>query len=393
MMEQKKRIEEIDYLRGFAILAVIAIHTSTNFTMMQNVNILLIINVIIDIISHFAVPLFIFISGFVLTLNFDGTLPKRKFYKRRAISIIPPYIIFSIIYIVFDIMITGTNSQLVLPSIVKIAFYLITASSSYHLWYIALIAQLYILYPYLEKMYIDFKEKNRTLIYICIILIVQQLWILAKMNIQIQLNTINYFSSINVFNSIVDNILSRIFLSYIFYFVLGIHVSKNYKEIKDKILKNESWIIPTILIITAINSILWINWITKYGSFDGIPKQNFLITSLIGSLYYPLIFSILLINSMNFSNIRNKYPAIISLLGKYSFGIYLIHVFYMRIIVELIYPHFNINCNQWMFYPILFCSTVILSYFTVSQIAHLPCSNIIIGTNNPASRNYFRKFG
>jgi surface polysaccharide O-acyltransferase-like enzyme len=42
-----KKFDEIGHLRGFAILAVIAIHTSANFTKIQNINLLLIINVII----------------------------------------------------------------------------------------------------------------------------------------------------------------------------------------------------------------------------------------------------------------------------------------------------------------------------------------------------------
>ena len=55
-------IKEIDYLRGFAILAVIIIHTSANFTEVEYLNNLVIINIFIDVFSHFAVPLFIFTS-------------------------------------------------------------------------------------------------------------------------------------------------------------------------------------------------------------------------------------------------------------------------------------------------------------------------------------------
>lgn len=93
-IQQKKRIGEIDYLRGFAILAVIATHTSARFIQIPNINLLLIINVIIDVFSHFAVPLFIFISGFVLSLNYKGPFSKKTYLQKRVKSILPPYIFF-----------------------------------------------------------------------------------------------------------------------------------------------------------------------------------------------------------------------------------------------------------------------------------------------------------
>lgn len=78
--QKNKRIGEVDYLRGFAVLAVIAIHTSSN-SQILNLNLLLIVNLIIDVFSHFAVPLFIFISGFVLSLNYRGLFSQNILQK------------------------------------------------------------------------------------------------------------------------------------------------------------------------------------------------------------------------------------------------------------------------------------------------------------------------
>lgn len=382
MALQKNRIEEIDYLRGFAILAVIAIHTSSFFTKIPDVNFLLIINVIINVFSHFAVPLFIFISGFVLFLNYNSILSQKSFYKKRAESILPQYVIFSAIYILLSVVLSAIDGKLELPSIIKIVFNLSTANSSYHLWYFALIIQFYIIYPYTIKKYKKFADNDSTFLFICITLIIQEAWIVIK-NIAIYFSSTTYFNSINYFNPIIDIVLQRVFLSHIFYFILGIYACQNYKGLKDKILKAKQWTLPTMLIFTGIISVLWIKGIIEYGNYYRIPKYYFTATGLIESLYLSLIISMLMEISSNYSKKKNKYSNVILLFGKYSFGIYLIHVLYMRIIVEIIYPQFDIDPDQWIFYPVLFILTLLLSYFSVHQISHLPCSEIIVGVKNP----------
>lgn len=385
MSQQKNRIEEIDYLRGFAILAVIAIHTSGNFTKILNINLLLIINVIINVFSHFAVPLFIFISGFVLSINYNTSFSKKLFYKKRAKSVLPQYIIFSILYIALNIVSSAINGDLTLPSIVEIIFYLLTASSSYHLWYIALIIQLYILYPYVVQKYDEFADNDRTLYFVGIVLIIQQIWIIVKDVTETYLNSITYFNSIAYFSSVTHILLTRIFLSHIFYFVLGMYVCLNYKSVKANFLKVK-YAVPVILVFTLIVSTLWIKGIIEYEDYNKIPREYFIVPELIGSLYFPSIFLILLAIGSNISNKRSACLNFIFLLGKYSFGIYLIHVFFIQAITKIIYPYLSIDHNQWIFYPVLFVSTVLLSYFSVQRIARLPHSEIIIGIKNPYHR-------
>ena len=58
LMDYKVRyFDEINILRAFAILAVISIHVSANFTKMDTINGLAALYMSIDVLSHFAVPL------------------------------------------------------------------------------------------------------------------------------------------------------------------------------------------------------------------------------------------------------------------------------------------------------------------------------------------------
>lgn len=377
---RRNRIEEIDYLRGFAILSVVAIHTSANFTEIRDINLLLVMNVIVDVFSHFAVPSFIFVSGFVLSLSYNGQFSKKSFYTKRAKSIIPQYIIFSIFYILFKIGLSSINGKVNSPSISTVIFDLLTASSYYHLWFFAVIIQFYISYPYIIKIYNIFANKKRILCLISITLIVQQMWIVISDIAQTILDLTTYLNSINYYlNLFINSWLSLIFLSYIFYFILGIYVAQNYKDMNKQILKAKKWAILTILVMTGIISLLFIEGIIRYGGYYKIPHTYFMLLDLIESLYFPLIILIILNISLNISIMKNKYSNIILLLGKYSFGIYLVHALYMDIIIQIVYPYFGIYNNQLIFYPVLFILTIFLSYFSVSQISHLPNSRIIIG--------------
>jgi len=69
---------------------------------MGQVNLLEIVNVIVSAFVHFAIPVFVFISGFVLNEKYEDTFSTAGFYKRRFVSIVLPYLIFSAFCILVD---------------------------------------------------------------------------------------------------------------------------------------------------------------------------------------------------------------------------------------------------------------------------------------------------
>ena len=71
-VHSRKHFVEIDYLRCFAILAVIAIHTAAALTRIENPADFYVVSLWQDIAS-FAVPLFICISGFVFFAEIKET--------------------------------------------------------------------------------------------------------------------------------------------------------------------------------------------------------------------------------------------------------------------------------------------------------------------------------
>lgn len=348
---------------------------------MQNINLLLIINVIINVFSQFAVPLFIFISGFVLSLKYNGLFSHKIFYKKRAKSVLPQYIIFSIVYILFTVSLSAINGNLKFPSITKIIFYFLTANCYPHLWFFALIIQFYIFYPYIIKLYEKFTNNGRTFLFIFLALITQQVWLVITDIAITYFNSSIYFTSMTSFNALFEFLSSRVFFAYVFYFIVGIYVCQNYEYVIDKIFNYKKWTFLTTIVLTGVISALLINGIAKYGSYHSIQRSYFIFSDLLNSIYYLFIFSILLIISSNLLNVKNEYSnysKIISLAGRHSFGIYLIHYLYIPIII-IIFSHFSVDFNHFIFYPALFITTFLLSYFSVYLISYLPYSEILIG--------------
>ena len=74
-------IEEINFLRAFAVLAVIAIHTSGYFTEIKSYNHLVLVNLWADIFCQFAVPLFILIIRVCFSKIYHNNVFIRKFLR------------------------------------------------------------------------------------------------------------------------------------------------------------------------------------------------------------------------------------------------------------------------------------------------------------------------
>ena len=108
-MDKVKRLEWIDYTKGFAIILVVVAHTMGG---LRNANLPFpeAYNIAIYIIYTFHMPLFFFISGYLSKRII--TQPFNEFMKSTAISIIIPYTIWSIMFISINGVLGSANNQL-----------------------------------------------------------------------------------------------------------------------------------------------------------------------------------------------------------------------------------------------------------------------------------------
>jgi Uncharacterized protein conserved in bacteria len=329
----KKWISEVGSLRCVAILAVIAIHTTANFIQIDTMNGLLISNLVIDVFSHFAVPLFVFISGYVLSSKYQHVTT--TYYTKRIKSIILPYVVFSSFY-----LFCSTFYHAKLPS--DAIYNLLTGGYGF-LWFLLMILQLYLIYPFLII-------KATKSLYLGSALVVQLIW--------------GAFGSMIITSAPVFRL---VFLSYIFYFVFGIYAQRHPIKLRSSYLI----LIPTL---TAISSYSLISRIIEYGGYDNIPDGMFLpIDVIINTALFTL--TVIVLYNILFSV---KLPNVLLLIGRYSFGIYLIHAFVMDVI-GLLLKKASITPLQWQFYPIMFSCTLIFSFGLTWIMWNLPIISSIIG--------------
>lgn len=364
----KAWIEEIDILRGFAILAVIAIHTSTNFSKITNLNYLVISNMVIDIFSQFGVPLFIFISGFVLAIKYYDMVPLTQFFIKRIRSTIPQYLIFSILYISFFAILNDP------PSSSEIFYKILTASSAIHMWFFLTIIGFYIFYPIIIKIYRYFEEQEMIHSFLMLTFFIQISWSISVLIMES-----------NGYDPSVVYLAKRVFIPYLFYFISGIYVSKNLTYIKDHIrsIKMYKPILFSILILmTMIILFFWIigqkYYVQGLDYFYYMSPLYFIILIILEVFYYLAIFVLLFEASYMVIEQKNILGSILLTLGRHSFGIYLIHFLFITMIIAQL-EQFNIYSDNWIFYPVLFLTTIILSLFSVKLIHYLPFSELIVG--------------
>lgn len=140
----KPKIVAIDCMRTLSILAVLLIHTTTRVLEAGYYNLnLFSTTLFLNQISRFAVPLFIFISGFLLEVNNSMELNYLSYLKKRFTKILIPYIFWSLIYYFF---VYTNNSENLLMVFLK-------GNASYQLYFIPTICIFYLLFPLLHKMY------------------------------------------------------------------------------------------------------------------------------------------------------------------------------------------------------------------------------------------------
>ncbi|AET70718.1 putative acyltransferase [Desulfosporosinus orientis DSM 765] len=356
------RIEEINYLRGFGVLAVIAIHTTGYFTKVESLNTLVLVNLWTDVFSQFAVPLFVFISGFVLAKNYPKDFPWSGFYRKRMRSIIPQYLLFSMLYTVYNNWMAIKNNSFFanLALVLKNIWH---ADASYHLWYFAIIIQLYILYPLIIKVYSFFKLKNRAEWLVVLLLIMQTSFM------------------VGIHTSFLPGIKLNC-IGFLFYFGLGIYVLDNFSSLSKAYIRQTPMLLAMSLALTVGASFAIIIGLKIGYDYNSIPAYFFIGPELIYPIFRVITFLVLYNAARSLLKKRRSILAkVTNKIGDYSFGIYLIHIFFNQWIIKLL-NNYQIDYNDWIFYPTVFAVTFVLSYLSIRLISFIPFSYYLIGTQS-----------
>ncbi|KOR87994.1 acyltransferase [Paenibacillus solani] len=349
----RERLPELQLIRAFAIIGVLSVHsTSYAVSAMTDSKYFFIYNFMNIFMKH-GTPTFIFLSSFVLFYNYyDRPMTKKLiggFYKKRLLYIIIPYTLFSVFYftLLHFLYYQGRPFGDTIESFVQ---KLLTGKAYTHLYFVFISIQFYVLFPLVLWL---FKKVPKLVQWAIPIGLVIQ-WMFILMN--------KYYWQ-------VPNKGSWAF-SYIAYFMLGAFIGIYYPKLK-------AWLVISRANARSYRVVAWLMLWIAWGAAGFAHVSMYYNSRLYGTVYnstlYELMWNahtylgtlVLLQFAILFyrAGVRS-WTSAFERMGAVSFGIYLIHPFFL-----LLYRHFPLITGN---------SILIHLWYAGGFAAALGCSWIVV---------------
>ena len=315
-----------DTLRGIAILMVVAIHT---FIACEFDNFQSICAISMREIFNVAVPLFLAISGFFIGLKkFESNYQILTFWKKQIPKGYIPTLFWSVPYLTLALY----HQQSLLKNILV---FLLCGYSIYY--FIALIIQCYLLLPFIQKKMLNYAMGG---VILCLSLIC--------------VAVISY-TSITRFPLIV---FAGPVIVWVIFFWIGVFLSRSERNYKI------GWIFVGVLISFALMLIETKLRHEATGGGYGIKPSSFIFSFLM----ILLLLSKRMEQKYVKDNIINK---VLTVVGDYSFPIYLIHCFVITIVF-----HF-VTISNWIVRWTIVVAITMLFICLVRKVLPNKCLKII----------------
>ena len=323
----KHKIIALEYIRGISMLGVVGIHTGAYSLSNPSVNVHLF--ALLEIFTRFSVPIFFFVSAFGLFLNHDlkSKLNYVDFTIRRSRTVLLPYIVWSLLYMVHYTFISQDMSIWTAPLLYE---FLLFGLASCQLYFLVILLWFYTLMPVWRSMVSRIIEHP-----------FRDLGILLIFQI-----IFNYYSSyllkVDVSNHYLSKLLSYRLnywvLHYLFIFLLGAVCAVKYAVFEQLIPRYQRAI--KIFFPITLSGMLAFYYYLVYVSHS-TPEQAVNTAhqlSPIGVLYTlsATLFLFMLFN-------HNKMPKLVNIilasLGKHSYLVYLVHPLIMYYLASYLTAH------------------------------------------------------
>lgn len=208
VVNKKRYLTEANIFRGIFCIYVLLIHcTGTPSRELMPLSLSSIVFSSINTASKGAVPAFIFVSGLAISYSYvEKNIEILPFYKKRIKNTLIPYVIATLFY--YGVYINLYNYEFSIPYLLD---RLITGNMVYHLYFMIIIMQFYIVYPIICKLFKKFN--NNILMFV--------------------------FFIIHIICYIYIPMKYRFFGNYILYFTFGCYFAFNYEKVVEFLEKNK----------------------------------------------------------------------------------------------------------------------------------------------------------
>ncbi len=302
----KNHIAYLEVLRLVACILVVGVHVSAfnleqvpveslNFKVMNG----------LDCLSILGVPLFVMISGALfLALSYEVTV--KKFYTRKIPRIVFLYFFWLLFYNVVNFLENGTvwnftnvKKQIVLEALL--------GKGMYHMWYLPMLAVLYLLTPFLKS----FAANRKKCMLFCALGFGYSILLPTALKFEFPYRTI--------VESLYNQFDCSFFGGYVTYYVLG-HVLHEYVpklSAPKKAALGLGGVTAMAIEIAVCNA-----WSVKTGIMSTILNTPFSVTAFIGAVAIFLLLR---------DGVSGRKTKISGKLAGLTLGIYLIHPLFLRI--------------------------------------------------------------
>jgi len=149
---KKERIDEITLLRAFAFFAITLQHCIAEYIYRPDIAPPDAIMLAMWFhFTRFGTPAFVFMAGALLFYNYDASMKYGTFLKKRFGDIFVPFLTWTGVYWVAVTIYAG-GSFAEAATWIELGRQLVTPTYGYHLWFILMIFQFYLLFPLLYRM-------------------------------------------------------------------------------------------------------------------------------------------------------------------------------------------------------------------------------------------------
>ncbi|WP_106769157.1 acyltransferase [Paenibacillus faecalis] len=368
-------LSEISLVRAMAIIGVLSVHATSFATVNMKESNFYFLYSFFNIFMKIGTPVFLFLSSFVLFYSyFSRPLDKKlvsNFYKKRLQYIIVPYVLFSVFYfLILHFMYYQDRS--LQEAMEKFIVQLFTGKAYTHLYFIFISIQFYLMFPLLLWLFKRFPSLVKWAVPAGFI--IQYAFIILNKNF-----------------TFTDRPASWAF-HYMSYLMLGAALGIYYPKLK-------AWFQIQKENVTASRLtgwvVLWVVWLIASFAHVYVYHTARLYGAKYDSLLYHFLWNAQTITAglvgIQVANLilRHGWPWLkkfMTRLGELSFGIYLIHPFFLLVYRE--YPPktgFSPLVHLW--YLGGFALALAASWVVVSlTVRWMPKSWIIFGKVPPAKR-------